>query len=288
MLQTLRTLVDDFFDARPFELAAALSYYTLLSTAPLLLVMTGLTGLAMDEADARELLIRQANDLVGTEGAELLRDVSDNIDAEGSNILSIVVGTFLTLFGASTVFAQLQRALNRIWRVEAAPGNAFLDFLRTRIVSITVVLGLGFLLLISLVVSAALTASLEYVSLLSASMEPFLLVADIVISFLVIAFLLSLLFRFVPDAVVSWRDTIIGASITSAMFSVGKYGIGVYLGQAGVGSAYGAAGSAVVFMVWVYYASLILFLGAVITRVVAKRRGGTLTPSAHAQVMSGE
>lgn len=288
MLLYLRTIFDDFFDARPFELAAALSYYTLLSMAPLLLVMTGLTGLLLDEADARELLIRQANDLVGSEGADLLRDVSENVDADDSNVFSLVVGALLTLFGASTVFAQLQRALNRIWRVEPDPDNALLDFLRTRIVSITVVIGLGFLLLVSLVVSAMLSAVFSYVTGISNGVQALVRFADIAISFIVIAFLLSLLFRLVPDAVVSWRDTIVGALITAAMFGVGKYAIGVYLGQAGVGSAYGAAGSAVVFMVWVYYASLILFLGAVITRVVAKRRGETLSPSAHAKVMSGE
>lgn len=275
--------ITDFIDNHPFHLAAALSYYTLLSVAPLLLVVTSVAGMLLGDVNVRDALVQQADALVGSEGAELLETVSRNVGTPGENLFSMVIGVLLTLLGASTVFAQLQYALNRIWRVEAVPSNAVMGFVRARLISLTVVFGLGFLLLVSLILSAALSGFSGYIKDLFPGAEIVSRMIELSVSIGLIAAVLALLFRYVPDAEISWRDTTIGAVLTAVLFTVGKYFIGLYLGQASVGSAYGAAGSAVVFMVWVYYASLILFFGAAVTRSVARHRGHPVAPSAHAR-----
>lgn len=275
--------VISFFDDNPFQLAAALSYYTLLSIAPLLLVLTGAAGLLLSETAVREALIEQVGDLVGAEGASLLRTVARNAAAaNSSNVLSVSIGFALVLLGATTVFAQLQAALNRIWQVKATPSNAILGFLRARLTSLTVLLGLAFLLLVSLVFSAAVAGLQNYIER-SLPGAAFLWTAlNNMVSLGLLAGLLAMLFKYVPDVEISWRDTLAGALVTAILLTLGKHAIGLYLGQASVGSAYGAAGSAVVFMVWVYFASLILFLGAKITTVIARHRGTPVVPSKHA------
>lgn len=273
----------EFIDDHPFPLAAALSYYTLLSIAPLLLVVTSVAGLMLGDADIRSELVEQTRDLIGEDGAAILQTVSENVKSPRENILSMTVGVLLMLFGASTVFAQLQFTLNRIWRVEAVPSNAVVGFLRARLISLAIILGLGFMLLVSLVLSAVLTGISGRLSDLFPGADVIARVLEMLVSLGFISLLLGLLFRYVPDAEISWHDTLIGAVITAILFTLGKYLIGLYLGQASVGSAYGAAGSAVVFMVWVYYASLILLLGAEITKTVARYRGHPLEPSPHAR-----
>jgi membrane protein len=272
-----------FFSGEPFQLAAALSYYTMLSIAPLLLVMIGVSGFLLGEEQVREALVMQVRDLVGDEGASLLQTVSQNVGTNDRNYVSMIVGFVLMVLGATTVFAQLQTSLNRVWGVKAEPANAILGFLRSRLLSLTVVLGLAFLLLVSLIFSAAISAFQTYLEGFLPGADMIWTIANHAISLVLVALLLAMLFRYVPDVEISWRDTVIGALVTATLLTLGKYAIGVYLGRAGVGSPYGAAGSAVVFMVWVYYVSLILFLGAEITKTIARHRGYPLRPSAHAK-----
>ena len=277
-LESLR----DFFDGESFQLAAALSYYTLLSIAPLLLVIIGAAGVLLGEEQVREALVSQVRDLVGEEGASLLQTVLQNVGTRRSNVVSMIVGFALMILGATTVFAQLQTALNRIWGVKAAPSNAVLGFIRSRLVSLTVVLGLAFMLLVSLLFTAAISGMQAYLGSFLPGAAIVWTFVNHTVSLVLVAMLLAMLFRYVPDVEISWRDTIAGALVTAVLLTLGKHAIGIYLGRAGVGSAYGAAGSAVVFMVWVYYVSVILFFGAEITKVIARRRGRPLIPSAHA------
>lgn len=286
MLKEARSIalesLQNFVAGDNFQLAAALSYYTLLSIAPLLLVLTGAAGLLLGEEEVRAALVSQVRDLVGEEGASLLQTVTRNAGTQHSNMLSMSIGFVLMIFGATTVVAQLQAALNRVWGVKAAPSNAVLGFVRSRLVSLTVVLGLAFLLLVSLVFTATISALQTYLESFLPGAAIMWAIANQLISLVLVALLLAMLFRYVPDVEISWRDTVIGALVTAILLTLGKYAIGVYLGRAGVGSAYGAAGSAVVFMVWVYFVSMILFLGAGITQVIARHRGTPLVPSAHA------
>lgn len=280
---TIRT----FKEHEPFQLAAALAYFTLLSIAPLLLVIVGAAGILMGEAQVQDALVTQARELVGQRGASLLQTVMRNASQSDKNVVSMVIGFVLTLLGATTIFAQLQTSLNRIWGVEPAPSNAILGFARARLVSLAVVLGLAFLMLASLVLQAAIRVLQDYLATLFPGAGIVTLIVNNALSLTLVALVLAMLFRYVPDVNISWRDTLIGGFVTALLLTIGNFAIGLYLGHAAVGSAYGAAGSAVVFMVWVYYTGLILFLGAHSTKVIAQHHGSPIVPSRHAKFLAG-
>jgi membrane protein len=275
--------VQEFLDDQPFNLAAALSYYTLLSIAPLLLVVIAVAGLFVGGDAVRGQLVNQISDLVGRQSAEFINTVVVNSDQPKRGIIAALAGLSITVLSATTVFAQLQSSLNRIWHVEAAPHNAW-GFIRHRLLSLGLVLTIALLLLMSLVISALLASFQGY---LNASFPDGALIwpiVNILVSLSLITVLIAMIFKFLPDANIEWPDTWFGAFITSLLFTIGKFLIGLYLGQASVGSTYGAAGSAVVVLVWIYYASMILFFDAKITQLMAPSRGARIMPSAHAQI----
>jgi membrane protein len=276
--------VDDFFDDHPFEKAAAVSYYTLLALAPLLLVVLAMAGMVFGREAVEGQVVAEMRGLVGEKGAEAIEIVIRNANAPGKSWFSLAIGILMLLIGASGVFLQLQSALNRIWDVAAAPRrNALWIFLRHRLVSLAMVFGLGFLMLVSLLFSAALSAiNAHYESILP---WPFVWEAlNALGSLLVITLLIAMIFRFLPDVRLAWRDVWLGALVTSVLFTLGKTAIGAYLGRASIGSSYGAAGSLVVLVVWVYYAALIFFVGAEITQVYGHWRERRIRPNEHAVV----
>jgi len=251
--------------------------------APLFLVITSILGLMLDDANTREILIEQMGNTVGSAGAELLRTLSDNTTSPQKSVLSMSVGIALILVGSTTVFAHLQFVLNRIWHVESLPSRAMLSFIRARLIALAVVLGLGFLLLVSLVLSAAVSGLTAHLGGDYLGVGVVLGTVDLLFSIAFISLLLTLLFRYVPDVNIRWSDAWYGAFVTALLFTLGKYLIGLYLGKVSIGSAYGAASSVIVFMVWVYYASLILFLGAELTKAIASQRGHPLEPNSYAR-----
>ena len=273
----VRTYEDD-----ALQLCAAIAYYSLLSMAPLLLIAVSVAGIFFADGLIHAELVGQMERLVGTEGAALAKTVIESTQSEERSQWSLLVGTLLTLLGATTVFAQLQNALNRVWRVEAAPGNALLGFIKHRLLSFALVLSIGFLLMVSLIISALLGALHTYLDARMASATLFWAGLDLVITFGFSAVLIAAMFKYLPDAKIAWRDSWFGAAVTALLFVVGKHLIGFYLGQTTVASSFGAAGSVVVFMIWVYYAALILLFGAEITQAVAARRGTATVPSEHA------
>lgn len=273
-----------FYEDDILQSSAALAYYALLSMAPLLLVVIAVAGVFVADGIVQTQLVTQIEALVGTEGAELVKTVIENTESTGQSVISLIVGTLLTLFGASTVFAHMQKTLNRVWDVEAKANSIFIwEFVKHRLLSFALVLALGFLLLVSLVVSAALAAASSYVGH-GDDATAFWRLLNLVVSFGLVVVLIAMMFRYLPDARISWRDTWVGAVITAVLFGVGKWAIGLYLGQATFASSFGAAGSAVVFMVWTYYASLIIFVGAEITHAVTACRGARAAPTEHAKV----
>jgi membrane protein len=280
---SLRTFTRD----NPFEMAAALAYFTLLSIAPLLLVIIGAAGMLMGEAQVRDALVSQARQLVGSDGASLLQTVMQRAAESPKNSLSMIIGFVLTIFGATTIFAHLQKSLNRIWDVQAKPSNAVLGFARARLISLSVVLGLAFLMLASLVLQAAISGLQDYLATLFPGAAVLSTIINNLLSLTLVALVLAMLFRYVPDVEISWHDTIIGAVVTALLLTIGNYAIGLYLGHAAVGSAYGAAGSAVVFMVWVYYTAVVLFFGANATRVIARHHGSPILPNDYAEFLPG-
>jgi membrane protein len=276
--------VGEFWEDSPFQLAAALSFYTLLSLSPLVLIVVAAAGLVWSEASVRAQLLNQIRELVGQAGAETVRTVLEGTTVSGRNIGSMVAGIVTLLVGATTVFAQLQSALNQIWDVKTpvktvARRGLFWDLIRTRLLSLALILVVGFLLLVSLVVSAGLAALQDYLVTGLPGGGTLWQTANFLVSLLVISVLVAMVYRLLPDVRLDWHDVWVGALTTAVLFGVGKSVIGVYLGHASIGSSYGAAGSLVVFLVWIYYSSLIMFLGAEITFVYAQHRRRRVRPT---------
>ena len=277
MVRTARAVlvqsVRRFYDDEAFQLAAALSYYSLLSMAPLILIVVAVAGAFFADGRVHMQLVEQMRNLTGPEGAALTQTVISHTDNQETSRWSLLVGAVLMIAGATTVFAQLQHALNRVWRVEAAPGNAIVSFIKQRLMSFALVLTLGFLLMVSLVVSAVLATVHAYLDRRLAGAAVFWQSLDIIVSLGLSTALIGLMFKYLPDAEIEWRDTWLGALITAVLFVIGKHVIGLYLGQTTVASSFGAAGSVVVFMIWVYYAAQVFLLGAEFTWTYARKHG---------------
>ena len=272
----------DWWDDNCLRLAASLAFYTALSLAPLVLLIVGLAGLVLDPQQVGGELAAQLEGLVGPAGRELVTTILAATTPQGGT-LSAALGLLTLLIGATAVFGELQATLNLIWEVQPAPtGGVWAGLwalLKERLFSLALVFALTFLLLVSLVISAALAAAAALVhgpeqALLSRLLE-------LAASLLVLTGVFALLFRYVPDAEVRWRDVWLGGLLTAVLFTLGKTAIGVYLGRAGVGSPYGAAGSLVVLLVWVYYSALIFFFGAEFTQAWATR-DRAVPPKPHA------
>jgi membrane protein len=275
------TAVEWYEDEAPRK-AASLAYYTLLSTAPLVLFSVALAGIAYGEDAARGQVAAQIASVVGPQAAKAVEGVAHSAHKSDAGPLSSVVGILVLLFGASGVFGELQTAMNAIWGVKPKPGRGWKGLLRDRFLSFTMVLGVAFVLLVSLLLSAALAAVGRYLSHTLPGGEVLWEILNIGISLAVIAGLLGLIFKVVPDVEIRWRDVWVGAAVTALLFTLGKFLLGLYLGKSSFTSSYGAAGSLVALVVWVYYASQILFMGAEFTQVYARVFGATIKPSPQA------
>ncbi|MGB6170056.1 MAG: YihY/virulence factor BrkB family protein, partial [Geitlerinemataceae cyanobacterium] len=233
------------------QLAAALAYYTVFSLTPLLVLAIAIAGAVFGEEAARGEIVGQIQGLVGKSGAEAIETALNNANKpEISNIAS-VISIVVLLFGASGVFAQLQEALNAVWNVRAKPNSGVKGVIRKRFLSFSMVLAIGFLLLVSLVLSAALSALASFQANLLPGLDSLWQLVNFVLSFGLITLLFALIYKYLPDVKIAWGDVWVGATITALLFSFGKYILGLYLGQGSFGSAYGAAGSLVILLAWV-------------------------------------
>jgi len=247
--------------------SAALAFYTMFSLAPLLVVVIALFGLAFGKAAVRGEILTEFQDWMGKDAASLVQAILRTAAEDKTNHLAGILGSLTLVFGASGVFVQLQQSLNRVWGVAARPGAALTRLLRKRLLSFAVVLGIGFLLAVSLILSTALTALGDYLERRYHLPVTLLHALNILASFLLVTLLFALIYRLLPDVKLAWRDVFLGAVVTSVLFGVGKTLIGFYLGRTGAASAYGAAGSLVMLLSWVYYSALVFLLGAEFTRV---------------------
>jgi membrane protein len=272
----------DWLDDNASRLAAALAYYTLLSIAPLLIIAVALVGLAFGDEAARAGISSEMTAIVGDQAAQSIQAILKQDRAAEVGIVSSMVGLVVLLLGASGVFGELQAALNTVWEVQAKPGRGIWGLIKDHFFSFTMVLGVGFLLLVSLLLSAGLSAVGRFLSELLPGGEALWQVLNFVISLAVVTGLFALIFKIVPDVKIEWRNVWIGAAMTALLFTLGKFLLGLYLGKASFASMYGAAGSLVVLVVWVYYSAQILFLGAEFTQVYAKHNGSNIRPSANA------
>ena len=257
------------------RLGAALAFYTLLSLAPLLLIVIGLVGPLAGADNARGQVVAQFRDLVGPQGAEAIDGMLDSTKSPSGGILSTVIGLALLVFSATGLFIQLQDALNTVWDVPDRPAK-YLGIWRTvrnHLLSFSTVLGLGFLLLVSLVLGAGLSGVQKWLEGRIGGGSWWLGAGNVLLSFALATVLFAFIYKVLPAARVSWRSVWVGAAVTAALFTLGKFLIGEYLGRAAVGSSFGAAGSLVVLLVWVYYSAQLLLLGAEFTQVYATRFG---------------
>jgi membrane protein len=272
ILALLRESFKRWMDINAPRLGASLAYYTVLSMAPLLVIAVSVAGAVFGRAAAQGQILWQLRDLVGVEGAKAIEAVLLSARAPGAGIAAGVAGILVMLFGASAVFVELRDSLNYVWGVNA-PDQGFRGLVLSRFYAFGLVLAVGFLALVALLLSAAAAAMGKFLStqLPITPLESEAVIA--VLSFVVFTVLFALLYKVVPDQPVDWGDVWIGAAVTALLFSLGKFLIGFYLGRASVGSAYGAAGSLVVFLAWVYYSAQIFFLGAEFTHTFATRNG---------------
>ena len=265
-------------------MAAALAYYTVFSLAPLSIIVIAIAGAVFGEQAAKGELVAQIQDVIGREGAQLIQTAIENASQldPSQGPIPTLINIGVLLFGASVVFTQLQKSLNRIWEVEVKPENGIKHFLRKRLLSFSMVLVIAFLLLVSLVISTILVILGNYLRGLVPGFTYLWQVTNFFISFGIVTLLFAMIFKILPDAKIAWRDVWMGAAITAVLFNIGKSLLGFYLGHTTFASAYGAAGSLVIILTWVFYSAQILFLGAEFTQVYVRRWGKEIIPADHA------
>lgn len=264
-------------------LAAALAYYTVFSITPLLVIAIAIAGAVFGQDAAKGEIVQQINGLVGQQGAQAIETALANANQPQLGSIASIISVVVLLIGASGVFAQLQEALNTVWNVKAKPDGGIWQFIRKRLLSFAMVLAIGFLLLVSLILSAILSGISKLEINLIPGLSPLWQLLNVAISFGLITLLFALIYKYLPDVKIRWKDVWVGAIITALLFTLGKFLIGIYLGRASLGSAYGAAGSLIVFLAWVFYSAQILLFGAELTQVYARKYGRKIRPDSHAQ-----
>jgi membrane protein len=256
------------------SMGAALAYYTTFSLAPVLIVVIAVAGLVFGQEAARGEIVNQLGALIGNESAKAIQELLKSASEPGKSVLASVVGITTLLIGATSVFAELQSSLDRIWRAPALKRSTGIwGLLRSRLLTFGMVVAIGFLLLVSLALSAAVSAVDKWGGTLFPKWHTLLEVLNVGLGFALTALLFGMAYRILPRVRIAWRDVIIGAAVTAALFEGGKFLIGLYLGRAGIGSSFGAAGSLIVVLAWVYYSAQIFLLGAEFTWVYAHSHG---------------
>ena len=283
LLPLLKDAASDWVDDGAMRLSSSLAYYAIFSLAPLLVILISMAGLVFGEEAARGQLSQQIATLAGKGAGEAIQSAVQSSAAQKSTgILATVLSTALLLFGASTVFAELKDALNTIWGVVVKPGRPFLTLVHDRFFSFSIVLAIGFLLLVSLVISVSLAALGHYMSGRFQLPSAVWRIWDFVLSVVVVSGLFGMIFKLLPNVRLRWRDVWLGAVATSLLFSLGKLVIGYYLATSSVASSFGAAGSVVIVLAWIYYSACILFFGAEITKIYVRRFGEGIVPNSRA------
>ena len=276
-----KQVISEFIADNVLKYSASLAYYTILSLAPLLIIILSITGKLFGEEAVRGELYGEIKDLVGSDAALQVQTAVQNVHLSSDNFFASAIGVVVLIIGATGIFGEIQDSLNRIWGLRLRQTKkVWWKLLIDRLISFSLIISLGFVLVVSLLLNALVAAlSVEISSWFSSSGEKLLLVLDNVLSLAITTVLFGTIFKVLPDAKIKWRDVLVGSLITAILFMLGKYGIGFYLGQSNLTNIYGAAGSVIILMVWVYYSAAILYLGAVFTKVYATNYGGKIYPN---------
>jgi len=279
----LKQTFNGFSDDRIMKLGAALAYYTVFSIGPMIIVIIYVAGLLYGRDAIQGNVFHQLQSLIGTNAAEQVQQMIKNAALNGSGPVAATIGIVTLVVGATTVFAEIQDSINMIWGLRPKPKRGWLKMIINRLLSFSIIVSLGFILLVSLVLNGIIEALMDR---LQASYPDVTVVVmyiiNLIITFSVIASLFAVIFKVLPDALIKWKDVMVGAMVTAVLFMIGKFGITFYISKSNVASTYGAAGSLVVLLVWVYYSAIILYLGAEFTKAYATMYGSHIEPSEYA------
>lgn len=274
-----RDAVALWLDCNAFGHAGSLAFYTLFSLAPVVIIAVSVIGVIFGEDAAHGQIVAQLQDLMGRDAAQAVERAVASSRPQTSGLLPTLLGVAALIVGATTVFAQMQFSLNTLWGVAARPSrNSLFVFVKNRLLSLTVVLAIGFVLMVSLLLGVVLRALLRFTHQFVPAVAALMSGAELLLSWLAMSLLFCAIFKVLPDVVLRWRDVVVGALVTALLFSIGRYGIAAYLAYTATASTYGAAGSVVLILLWVYYSSLILLFGAAFTKTHLLARGHPVVP----------
>ncbi|MHC5201692.1 YihY/virulence factor BrkB family protein [Myroides sp. LJL119] len=269
----------DFLDDNAMKFSAALSYYTIFAFPPLLILIISLSGVFFEKQQVADFFYTQLSEMVGVNTSRELRSVMENVNVNRSGSLATLISIGMLLFSASGVFAEIQSSINYIWGFAAAPHKSLAQFVRNRLMSFSMIASVGFLLLVTLLINSLISLLYEYLTTLVSHDILFVInLLNNVIVFIIITFLFALIFKALPNGKIGWRETTVGAGFTAVLFMIGKFAIGFYLGSSATSSLYGAAGSLIVMLIWVYYSAMILYFGAEFTKNYAILFGNKIKP----------
>jgi len=272
-----------FINDNGLKLSASLAYYTVFSIAPLLILIISLVGLFMPADVATGRLYPQIAHYVGAQAAQQIQDVLKNLQLAGKSTTAVTIGVTTLLLGASSIFIEIQDSLNIIWRVKAKPKRGWLKLIQNRFLSFSLIIGVGFLLLVSLIVNIVMSALSTWIERFLHTITTLLIKGiNLGITFISISVLFGIIFKFLPDVKIKWKDVRSGAFFTAVLFMLGQYAISLYIQYTAKTSAYGAAGSILVILVWIYYTAAILYIGAEYTQVYAEAIGSQIEPADYA------
>lgn len=281
--EVLKTTAIRWNEADPFRQAAIISFYAILSLPALLVVIISIAGYFFGEEAVSGNLSNEISEMIGTDAAEMIEDLVANASTAESSTIGLIIGIAVIIFGATTVFFQLQKSLNRIWGLIPKPGGAIKKYLVDRLFSFGLILVIGFLLLISLVLSAMMAILSDWLqTFLPSYLFILITIVNYLISLAVVATLFAMMFKMLPDAKIEWKTVVVGGILTAFLFEVGKFGLSIYFGAAEPESVYGAAGSIILILIWISYVSMILFFGAEFTRTWAVKFGHGVRPKDNA------
>jgi len=269
----------DFLDDRATKFSAALSYYTIFALPPLIILIISASSFFIEEKDVSTFFYQQVSDLVGPNTAREVENAMNNVTLNRSGVLPTIIGVAMLLFSASGVFAEIQSSINYIWGFVAKPEKSVIRMIKNRLLSFAMIASVGFLLLVSLLINSLASILYDYLAEFFAESTIYLVkVLNNVIVFVLITFLFALIFKTLPNGIIRLKDAFVGAAFTAVLFMIGKWGIGIYLGTTATSSLYGAAGSIIVMLMWVYYSAMILYFGAEFTKNYALLFGERIRP----------
>lgn len=279
----LKATFSSFFEDKGLKLSASLAYTTIFSLGPMLLLIMSLASIFFGEAAIEGKIFSQVNGLLGPEAARQIQDIIKNIQFSGKTNFALTVSIITLLVGSTSLFVEIQDSLNMIWRVKAKPKRGWLNFLKNRLLSASLIISLGFLLVVSLIINGTVLALSESLTKYLSNFSVLLItIINFILTFLITSFIFGIVFKILPDVKIKWKNVKAGAIFTALFFMGGRYLIGLYIEKTATGSTYGAAGAIIIILVWVYFTSAILYMGAEFTQVYSEAMGNRIEPSDYA------